>query len=50
MLIYFFKDFFQIFKNGQKKCPNFENENKSWKKNFDETIKKINVTEKFTIF
>ena len=30
-------------KNGQKKCPKMKIGKKSWKKNFDETIKKISV-------
>ncbi len=43
ILIYFYKDFFGKVKNGQKKCPNLENGNTSWKKNFDETINFFSV-------
>ena len=44
MLIYFFQDFFQNFKNGQKKCPNFKNGNKSSNFKIDETIKIFSVS------
>jgi hypothetical protein len=47
MLIYFYKDFFRIFKNGQKKCPNFENGNKSSILKIDETINFFSVSQVF---
>jgi hypothetical protein len=38
LYLFFFKDFFREFKNGQKKCPNFKNENKCSNLKNDETI------------
>jgi hypothetical protein len=50
IFIFFFKDFFGKFKNGQKKCPNFKNGNTSWKKHFDETINFFSVSQVFETF
>jgi hypothetical protein len=38
LYLFFYKDFFGNLKNGQKKCPNFENGNKSSILKIDETI------------
>jgi hypothetical protein len=43
LYLYFFKDFFREVKNGQKKCPNFENGNKSSNLKNDETINFFSV-------
>jgi hypothetical protein len=44
IFIFFYKDFFGKVKNGQKKCPNFKNGNKSSNLKNVETIKKISVS------